>query len=290
MQLRRPAEPLALVDLPAGRPRIVRGIATRGGDPPMRVLRTGGRLVYHGAAGVRAIDLALKEPPERLGATGYFIPSATDGRVWLMFLDKHERDLARVAEVTVDGRVTTRGGKPPCRGVSVLRATAEALLCQDDASRQLAFDPETGRVLRRLPGPFPLDTHGSRVAWCAERCPELHLTDVAGGSDTEVEPGPGFRFEETYEGAFSPDGSLLAAPVRTCGGRRVALVDVDAGTARVIAGPRLAGYRNLAWSSSGRRLYYNAGRGRIAAYDRASGRTRLLPFRLSSQVLDMAAS
>jgi hypothetical protein len=45
----------------------------------------------------------------------------------------------------------------------------------------------------------------------------------------------------------------------------VALVDAEAGTARVIAGRRLAGSRHLTWSSSGRRLFYNAPGGRIAA-------------------------
>jgi hypothetical protein len=290
LQLLRPGEPLAVVALPDGRPRIVRGLALRGGDPPLRVLRTGGRLVYYGAGGIFAIDLALKGRPEKLGAGWYFIPSATDGRVWLTFADAHERDVRAVAELTVRGRVTARGGRPPCRGASVLAATAEALLCQDDASRLLAFDPKTGDVLRRLAGPFPLDTHGSLVAWCANRCPRLHVTDVGTGADTVVEPGPGFRFEESYEGAFSPGGSLLAAPVIAPGGRRVALVDVAAGTARVIAGARLSGYRNLTWSSSGRWLFFNARAGRIGAHDPASGRTRLLPFRLGSHVLDMAAS
>ena len=66
--------------------------------------------------------------------------------------------------------------------------------------------------------------------------------------------------------------------------RRVALVDIAAGTARLIR------YRNLTWSSSGRWLFFNARAGRIAVHDSASGRTRLLPFRLRSQVLDMAAS
>jgi hypothetical protein len=102
-------------------------------------------------------------------------------------------------------------------------------------------------VLRRLPGPFPLDTHGSLVAWCADRCPAVHVTDIGTGADTAITPGRRFEFEESYEGAFSPDGSLLAAPVRTPGGRWVAHAP----------GP---------------------------------GRTTLLPFKLKSQVLDMAAS
>jgi hypothetical protein len=289
MQLLRPGEPLAVVALPDGRPRIVRGLALRGGDPPLRVHRTGGRLVYHGAGGVYAIDLELKGPPDKLGAAWYFVPSATEGRVWLTFPDAAERGVRAVAEVTVRGRVSARGGRPPCPGASVLAAVEGALLCQD-RDGLVAFAPLNGTVLRRLPGPFPLDTHGRLVAWCAERCRRLHITDVGTGSGRAVEPDSGFRFETSYEGAFSPDGSRLALPVIARGVRRVGLVDVRSGTARVIAGPRLAGYRNLTWSSSGRRLYFDARAGRIAAYDPAEDRARLLPFTLGSRVLDMAAS
>lgn len=280
----RPGEPLAVVELPDGKPRIVRGLATAGGDPPLRVLQTGGRVVYRGDAGVYAIGPELKRRPRKLGAALYFIPSATEGRVWLTFADADDRDISRVAEVTVRGRVTARGGRPPCPGASVLAATKRALLCQDREGL-VAFEPQSGRVLRRIAGPFPLDTNRDLVAWCDQGCPRLHVTDVRTGADRAIEPGDDFSFEESYEGAFSPDGSLLAAPVITRNGRRVALVDVATGTARVIG--RLAGYRNLTWSSS-RRLYFEPRNGRIAEHDPATGRTRLLSFTLRSQVLDMS--
>jgi hypothetical protein len=78
------------------------------------------------------------------------------------------------------------------------------------------------------------------------------------------------------------------------GGRLVcygaALIDVATGAARVIAGARLSGYRNITWSSSGRWLFFNARAGRIAAHAPGPGRTTLLPFKLKRQVLDMAAS
>jgi hypothetical protein len=288
LQLLRPGEPLATVALPAGKPRIARGLAPAGGDPPLRLLHTGGRLVYYGAGGVYATDLELKGEPRKLGAAWYFVPSATDGRVWLAYPDRDERHVRALAEVTVQGRVTARSASPPpCPGPTVLGAVTGAVLCQD-RSRLLAFDPVSGRVVRRLPGPFPLDTHGRLVAWCADGCPRLHVTDVRTGDDTAIEPGSRFRFDETYEGAFSPDGSLLAAPVVAGGRRRVALVDVAAGSVRVIAGSRLAGYRNISWSSSGWVLF-NSAKGRIAAHAPGSGRTMLLPFTLKSQMLDMAA-
>jgi hypothetical protein len=75
----RPDEPLAVVELPDGEPRIVRGVASAGGDPPRRVLQTGGRVVYLGDGGVYATDPRLEERPRRLGAAWYFIPSATEG-------------------------------------------------------------------------------------------------------------------------------------------------------------------------------------------------------------------
>jgi hypothetical protein len=294
VQLLRDGEPLVAIDLPAGEPRIVRGLALAGGDPLFRLVRTGGRLVYNGAGGTYAIDLDLEGGPQKLAEAWYFVPSATAGRVWLTFLDRDSpatvNDLRSVAEMTVRGEVTARSpGPPPCRGPTVVAATTAALLCQGRNGMR-AFDPASGEVLARIPGPFPLDTYGGLVAWCAQRCPRLHVTDVKTGRDTVVRPAEGSSFEDTYEGPFSPDGSLLAAPVLTGGrARQVALVDVDEGTATIIRGSRLSGYRNMTWASSGL-LYFEAGRGRVMAYRPGWERATLLPFRLGAQILDMAAS
>jgi hypothetical protein len=303
VQLLRPGEPIAVIDLPAGKPTIVRRLRLAAGDAHFRLHRTGRRLVYRGVRGTYAIDLDLTGRPQKLGEAWYFIPSATEGHVWLTWLDRHSpetvRDLRSVTEVTVRSRVTVRPGRrPPCRGPTVLAAVEGALLCQAGARRLDAFDPRTGRIIRRLPGPFPLDTHASLVAWCAERCPTLHLTDIATGANTAVAPSDHFRFEESYEGAFSPGGSLLATPVVIRGRhasptsirRKVALIDVARGTARLITDSRLSDYGNMAWSSSGEWLFLDAGGGRIMAHHARSGRTTLLPFILGSQLLDLAAS
>jgi hypothetical protein len=238
------------------------------------------------------VNLDQEDAPQRLGKAWYFLPSATEGRIWLTFLDEDSpetvRDLKSVVEITVRGRVTVRSAvPPPCRGPTIVAAVEGALLCQHGRTGRLrAFDPASGKVLRELPGAFAMGTHGRLVAWCGPRCRALHITDIGTGRDRVVSPGSSFRFIATYDGAFSPDGSLLAVPVS---GRRVALVDLATGTARTLDGSRVAGvYRHLAWSSSGE-LFFTASDGRIMSYRPGSARPYLLPVRLDAPILGLAA-
>jgi hypothetical protein len=210
------------------------------GDALYHLVKTGGRLVLYGGAVTYTLDLGLRGSPTSLGESWYFVPSATDGRVWLAILDPASpetvRSLKAVREVALDGRVTVDSvERPPCPGPTVVAAVERGVLCQDDGL--LVWEPTTGKVLRRLAGPYPLDTHENLVAWCGHGCPDLHLTDVGSGEETVVEPRGTFAFNETYDGAFSPDGALLALPV-TVDGREpavrggsdgIALVDVRAG-------------------------------------------------------------
>jgi hypothetical protein len=83
-------------------------------------------------------------------------------------------------------------------------------------------------VIRRLRGPFPVAARGSLVAWLTPHPRSLHLTDVRTGRDGRVAPRPGYRFESTYEGAFSADGRRLALPVRAGDEQAMAVVDVAA--------------------------------------------------------------
>lgn len=270
------------------------------GDPPFPLVEAGGRLVFYGGSHTYALDLDLDGPPQDLGESWYFVPSGREGRVWLTTLDLESpetvRDLKAVREVTVDGEVTvSETGRPPSHGPSILAAVKDGLLFQDDDELKV-WDPLAGEVTARLPGPFPAATHGNLVAWCKQGCPKLHVTDVATGEDLAVSAGDSFRFEETYEGAFSPDGTLLAVPVVTSPGthleghrHRVGLVDTRAGTARLVEGSDLADdYPAMAWSPSGEWLFFSAGAGRIMAYRPAAEEAIVLPIRAPASFIDMA--
>lgn len=286
-------ESLTVVDAQTGEASVHPVPELAPGDAPYQLILTGGRLVFYGdGPATFALDPGLKEPARSLGESWYFVPSATDGRVWLAILDPASpetiRDLRAVREVTIDGRVTVPdSGPPPCRGPTVIAAVEDGVLCQDDGL--VVWDPATGRVRMRLPGPFPAATHANLVAWCEHRCPSLHLTNVRTGEGEVVSPGADFAFEETYDGAFSPDGSLLAVPVLIGDHHGVALVDVGARTAELVPGSRFDGdYRALAWSSGGDWLFFSAGEGWIMAY-RPGAQTAVLVAVVESAFIDMVA-
>jgi hypothetical protein len=297
--LRGGGEPVVALDPATGRQAVVPYSRVAGGDPPFQLSVTGGRLVFYGGRGsargrgVYVVDAAGLGRPRLLGRPWYFVPSATEGRIWFVRPAPGAPDTWRepvsVAELTVPaGRTTVRGARPPCRGPSTLAAVAGALLCQARTELR-AFDPASGRVLARLPGPFPAATHGTRVAWCAQACRRVHVTDVRTGRTMAIAPGAGFEFEATYEGAFSPDGSLLAMPaLERQGGRRLAVIDVAAHRSVLVPHSRLAGYRQLTWS--GGWLVFTAGRSRLMAWQRGSGRAVGLPVEVRGTIMDMAAS
>jgi len=201
--------------------------------------------------------------------------------------------------MTVRGRVKRRVlVQPPCRG-AVVAAVDRALLCQDRADGLLAIAVSSGKVRARLPGAFPFGTHGSVVASCDSACRRVEVADLATGRRSAVAPPKGARYVGGYDGAFSPDGAVLAVPVATRnhdaehgppGSLQVALVDLTRNSARLIAGSRLAAdYRKLTWSS-GRELFFGSGRGRIMSYRVGWPRARLLPVKLGAPILDLAAN
>ena len=291
--LRDGGEPIVSVDLANGRRRVVPHSARAGGDPPVSLAVTGGYVAFYGGrryanpVGVYAQNVERPAPPRLLGRTAYFLPSWTDGRVWFV-------SDASVREVTVPaGRTTVRGGRPPCRGPT-LAALDGALVCQ--ARTQLrAFEPATGRVIARLPGAFAAATWGRVVAWCGQACRRMHVTDVRVGRTVAIEPGAGFAFEASYEGAFSPGGSLLAVPALEsreplAPRRRVAVIDLRARRARLIAGAALDGYGQLAWSAAGRRLLFTAGPSRLMGWRPGADRAVRMPVDVRGTIMDLATS
>jgi hypothetical protein len=254
----------------------LRGVGS--GDPPYMLAATGGRVVTFTLGHTFAYNRRLSEPPTSLGNSWFFIPSATRGRVWLALLaNRRTVALRGLREVTVGGRTTVaHTAKPPSwplaaldTGLVIQRKTLEL------------WNPHTGAIEQRLPGVFPQAVHGSLLASCDDRCSLLHVTDTRKRTVTDLRPGAGFAFVASYDGAFSPDGRLLAVPARLHGGGfGVAMIDLRHRTARVVPGARLARYYQLfAWSSSGW-LYFTAGHGRIAAYHAGEARAVILPVRV----------
>lgn len=96
------------VDLTTGRSKSVSLAELAPGDALFHLVRAKDRLVFYGGSVAYSLDLDLEGPPESLGESLYFVPSAVEGRVWLMLPDPASsetvRDLRGVQETTVDGR------------------------------------------------------------------------------------------------------------------------------------------------------------------------------------------
>jgi hypothetical protein len=179
------------------------------GDPLQFFDVTGGRLVYYGINGTAfSIDTDLGGPPHRLGHSLTFVPSTTDGRVWLEGPIRASPDPDRyipIKEVTVDGKVVVdgRSTRPSC-GPGIVAAVRRAVLCQAQPPGMIAADPRTGRRIGRVPGTFPLATGGDLVASCGEPCPRLWVSDPVAGKTVRIDPRPGFRWRPDMRGRSRP--------------------------------------------------------------------------------------
>jgi hypothetical protein len=269
---------LRAVDLETGDSRLLEVSDFLPGDAQFSAVRTGEGFVYRCNSGACALVVDPQSETRSLGEAWCLSPSATEGRVWLAFLDPNSpstvRSMNALQEVTLDGRVAVDAALPPDRWHCPIGAVNQGVLFSDD-DEVVVWDADAAEVVARLPGPFPADARGDLVAWCDFGCEGgLHVTDIATGEDITIESEGDYQWTETFEGAFSPDGSLLALPV-TAGDaelpNRVALVDVEQGTARLMdedlrfRGP-------MDWASSGDRLFVVVGDGKkVAVYDRASG-------------------
>lgn len=293
---------LTAVDLSTGATRSVAVPELAIGDASYRIVRSGSKLVFRGSTArstgsevaTFTLDLDLQEPARSIGESWYFVPSTTEGRVWLAILDPDspatERALEAVEEVTVEGEVTVPSTALPAGRWSALEGAVQGALVFQGPDGLDVWDPVEDEMVMRLAGPFLQDTHGSLIAWCDQGCAELHITDVASGDDVIVPAGADFAFEESYEGVFSPDGSQLAVPVVSEGRNHVALVDVTQGSVGLIEGSRRDEfYGSMTWASSGDWLFFNAGEGKIMSYRSGSEGAEPLPFRIEGQVSGMAA-
>ena len=281
---------LWVVDVAGGTVRHRRLPQLSPGDPPYRIVRRGDKLVLWS---YQTLTLdpssAIAQPSVLVRDSWIFIPSAAPDRIWVGILDptspETERRLKAVREVTVDGRVTVADVRPP-GGRWPVAATSSALVFQSPGSGQGGdqlelWNPRTGKVLRRLPGDYPVASYGDLLAWCRQSCGQLQVTNVATGKELQVRPPTGATGFASEKGVFSPDGKLLAVPVQTGPTWQLALVDVGAKTATPITGAAVQqDYVFVDWSASGETVFLAGGRPgnqQIVEYRLGTASARRLP-------------
>jgi hypothetical protein len=257
------------------------------GDPPYRIVRRGDKLVLWGSTATYLFDPVSEAPPKVLvKGSLIFIPSATPDRVWVGIGEPEE--LSAVREVAIDGQVTVPDTKPPA-GRWPVAATTTALAFQLPNGQLELWDPMTEEVVRRLPGQFPVASHGDQLAWCADPCETLHVTNVVTGSEVEVSPPLGtYRFEP-YQGGFSPDGSQIAVlvhtdPKPTARKLQLALVDAASGTPTLVEGTAAEGYAYVDWLPSGQAVFVTSGelsaQRTLIEYELGADEAKALPARV----------
>ena len=281
-----PPEQVAVIDLSSG--RTVKKSLPGGTLCHGPVLVTGGKIVYSGPRHGEpvAIGLGLRGKPRSVVRSGIYVPSATEGRLWIGRLRTNRwMDLRSLREVTLDGRTTLKARGVPA-GDQALEGAIEDGLLFERGGRLRLWDPRLGRVTRTFGGSFPVAMHARRVAWCRGRCQTLHLSGP--GGDTRLRAAGSRRLQGGRGGAFSPNGRLLALP--TWAGGRLALVDTVTGSVRVVPDARIGSYNAFGWSRDGRWLFVAARRGRLLAYRPGAKHPLTLPVRLHGSVMSVAGA
>jgi hypothetical protein len=272
---------LTAIDVASGRRRVRTVPAVAQCGPELHV--TGGNVVFaglqRGRTTVFAIPLAFDRPPVRLGTAHAYVPSATDGRVWLAGVDCKRPALHGVREVTVGGEVTAESSRR-VPGTWLEAAVRDGLVILRDRAL-LVWDPRTGRTVRRLALAAVVESRGDLLIGCTPRCRDLAIADAATGRTVVA------RRRLDLGAALSPNGRLVAAPARQ--GRRwsVALVDTRSGATTIVPGSRSRAYPQLAWARSSGWLFIRTRR--LRAYRPGTPRAVRLPIELPRAATPFAA-
>lgn len=279
---------LTAIDAASGRRTVrrVRAVASCGTE----LFQTGGHIVVAGLIESRtvvfSVPLSLDRPPRRLGSAHAFVPSATEGRVWLAGVDCSRKRMVGVREVTVDGEPTVASGRR-VPGSWVPGAVKGGLVVQRGRALYV-WDPRADGTGHRLDLDAVIATHGNLLVGCAagSNCGELAILDTK--SATEVRPRlASHRLEP--DAAISPDGSLVALPARANRRWSVALVNSRDGTTSIVPGSDTGdSYPELSWASSTGWLFFRAGT-EVMAYRPGEPRAVKLPVRLRRDAIGFVA-
>lgn len=162
--------------------------------------------VYYVADGSRVAS--------RIGAADYAAPAATPGALWLVSY-RRGADMSTAVgdaqEISVTGATLGPRLRLPAGYVIDQGTRAGLLLVQEVQSSSSVgyelWDPGTRRVTRSFVNLIAASP--AEIAWmpgCTAGC-RVHVLDLSGGRVQEISlPGR----SKSYQGAFSPDGQLLA--------------------------------------------------------------------------------
>jgi hypothetical protein len=147
--------------------------------------------------------------------------------------------------------------------------------------------PGNDRPELRVRDAWLIAAGGSRVTWCRGDCDALHVWGP--GRRQILRPPAGVRLQGR-EGAFSPTQEQLATAVTVDGRSRAAVVDMRSGSWTLVPGGRLGGYEALAWSPSGRWLYFTDSNKGLRAWRVGAARAVSLPVKAGGTVMSIATA
>ena len=258
------------------------------------LLAVGDRVVVSGTQGrrptARSLPLAMRGRGRSLGPAATFTASRTEGRVWLghwrqpQVWSDTDRARGSFREVDATGRPVAHTTLRVHTWGSLEAVLDDGFLFADGSGLSLRSPGTAPRRFRRA---WLVAAGGSRFAWCQSGCRRLRIWSR--DAERTLDPPAGVRLSPGRPAAFSPAGDRLAAPVRTRDRDRdrVAIIDLASGAWRLVPG-RLAGYRAVAWSPSGRWLYFTGPRDRVLAW--SGGRPVRLPIDTGGAVMSIATT
>jgi hypothetical protein len=257
------------------------------------VLAIGDRVVVSAHRGRRSVahslPLDLTGPGRAIGAADQFMSSSSPGRLWVARVAQSRRGMAfrAIREVDGAGRPHRLARRPlPAWGMFEGGVAGRLLLGRGLGLR--LWDPATARTELRIRRGTLVAAGESRFAWCAPGCGALRLWRP--DATSRLEPPAGVEPRDYARGQFTRGGGRLAVPVTAAGRSRVAVLDLATSAWTVVAGGRLAGYRSMAWSPSGRWLYFTGGERRLLAWRVGAERAIRLPLRPGGTVMSVATA
>ncbi len=179
-----------------------------GGDQPYRIHRVASSLLF-GWGEITTFDLETLDS-QLLGAATIFVPATEPDRVWMIefpggYLSNEE---PVVWQVNMTGDAVTETVPLGFSGFPV-HGLPDGLAVETRDGVML-WDADSRSVVRQLGRGQGIvaDVSSHSIAWCAEPCTQLRISDLAGTFHVQVPAAP----TDVPNARFSPDGAYLAVP------------------------------------------------------------------------------